>query len=113
LWSLEAITPPKPPAHHTPSLRVLQSRSLFDDFVSLPHNPFMSKTSAITIDPARRSGKPCIRDTRITVYDVLEYLASGMSEAEIIADFPELTATDIRNCLGFAADRERRLVGAD
>jgi uncharacterized protein (DUF433 family) len=72
----------------------------------------MSKTSAITIDPARRSDKPCIRDTRITVYDVLEYLASGMSEAEIISDFPELTVDDIRNCLGFAADRERRLVGA-
>lgn len=72
----------------------------------------MLKTSSITIDPTRRSGKPCIRDTRVTVYDVLEYMASGMSEAEIIADFPELTATDIRNCLSFAADRERRLVGA-
>lgn len=72
----------------------------------------MLHTTSITIDPARRSGKPCIQDTRITVYDVLEYLASGMSEAEIIADFPELTATDIRNCLVFAADRERRLVGA-
>jgi uncharacterized protein (DUF433 family) len=71
----------------------------------------MSTISKITIDPARRSGKPCIRDTRITVYDVLEYLASGMSESEIIADFPELTAADIRNCLVFAADRERRLVG--
>jgi uncharacterized protein (DUF433 family) len=72
----------------------------------------MSTISEITIDPTRRSGKPCIRDTRITVYDVLEYLASGMSESEIIADFPELTAADIRNCLVFAADRERRLVGA-
>ena len=72
----------------------------------------MAKPSLITIDPKRRSGKPCIRDTRITVYDVLEYLASGMSEAEIIADFPELTKEDIRACLTFAADRERRLVGA-
>jgi predicted nuclease of predicted toxin-antitoxin system/uncharacterized protein (DUF433 family) len=72
----------------------------------------MSTISEITIDPTRRSGKPCIRDTRIPVYDVLEYLASGMSESEIIADFPELTAADIRNCLVFAADRERRLVGA-
>jgi uncharacterized protein (DUF433 family) len=78
----------------------------------LAHILKMSTISKITIDPARRSGKPCIRDTRITVYDVLEYLASGMSEAEIIADFPELAVDDIRNCLGFAADRERRLVGA-
>jgi uncharacterized protein (DUF433 family) len=106
------LTPPKPPFHHTPPLLVLQIRSLFDVLSPLPHNPVMSKTSSITIDPARRSGKPCIRDTRITVYDVLEYLASGMSEAEIIADFPELAVDDIRNCLGFAADRERRLVGA-
>jgi uncharacterized protein (DUF433 family) len=72
----------------------------------------MPPLSAITIDPARRSGKPCIRDTRITVYDVLEYLASGMNEAEILSDFPELTAADLRACLSFAADRERRLVGA-
>jgi uncharacterized protein (DUF433 family) len=72
----------------------------------------MSKTSLITIDPNRRSGKPCIRDTRIAVHDVLDYLASGMSEAEIITDFPELTPEDIRACLSFAADRERRLVGA-
>ena len=58
----------------------------------------MAQQSRITIDPKRRSGKPCIRDTRITVYDVLEYLASGMSEGEIIADFPELTETDIAAC---------------
>lgn len=72
----------------------------------------MAKTSLITIDPNRRSGKPCIRDTRIAVHDVLDYLASGMSEAEIVTDFPELTPKDIRACLSFAADRERRLVGA-
>ncbi len=72
----------------------------------------MAKQPLITINPARRSGKPCIRDTRIAVYDVLEYLASGMSEAEIIAEFPELTREDIRACLTFAADRERRLIGA-
>ena len=59
----------------------------------------MIKQPLITIDPKRRSGKPCIRDTRITVYDVLEYLASGMSEGEIMADFPELTKEDIRACL--------------
>ena len=66
----------------------------------------------ITIDPARRSGKPCIRETRIAVYDVLDYLASGMTDAEIMADFPELQPEDIRASLAFAAERERRLLGA-
>jgi len=70
----------------------------------------MSLESRITIDPAKRGGKPCIRNLRITVYDVLEYLASGMSEAEILADFPDLTSEDIRACLTFAANRERKLV---
>jgi uncharacterized protein (DUF433 family) len=64
----------------------------------------------ITIEPGKRGGKPCIRNLRITVYDVLEYLAAGMSEDEILADFPDLTRQDIRACLSFAADRERRLV---
>ncbi len=63
----------------------------------------------ITIDPGKRGGKPCVRGLRITVYDVLEYLASGMSEDEILRDFPDLTSEDIRACLAFAADRERRL----
>ena len=63
----------------------------------------------ITIEPGKRSGKPCIRGLRITVYDVLEYLASGMKEEEILSDFPDLTADDIRACLAFAADRERKL----
>ena len=72
----------------------------------------MAKQLLITIDPARRSGKPCIRDTRIAAHDVLEYLASGMTEAEIIGEFPEIARVDIRACLVFAADRERRLVGA-
>ena len=64
----------------------------------------------ITIEPGKRGGKPCVRGLRITVYDVLEYLASGMSEAEILRDFPDLTQDDIRACLAFAADRERKLV---
>ncbi len=64
----------------------------------------------ITIDPKKRGGKPCIRGLRITVYDVLDYLASGMSEDEILRDFPDLTHEDIRACLAFAADRERRLI---
>jgi uncharacterized protein (DUF433 family) len=63
----------------------------------------------ITIESDKRGGKPCIREMRITVYDVLEYLASGMSEDEILKDFPELTKEDIRACLAFAADRERKL----
>lgn len=63
----------------------------------------------ITIEPGKRSGKPCIRGTRMTVTDVLEYLASGMSQEELLADFPDLTVEDIRACLAFAADRERRL----
>ncbi len=58
----------------------------------------------ITIEPDKRSGKPCIRGTRMTVTDVLEYLAGGMTEAEILEDFPDLTAEDIRACLAFAAD---------
>jgi len=62
----------------------------------------------ITIEPGKRSGKPCIRGLRITVYDVLEYLASGMTHAEILKDFPYLTEADIFACLAFAADRERR-----
>ena len=67
-------------------------------------------TGIITVEPGKRGGKPCIRGLRITVYDILEYLASGMTEAEIIADFPDLTHEDIRACLAFAADRERRMV---
>ena len=69
----------------------------------------MDYSSIITIDPARRGGKPTIRGMRITVQDVLEYLAGGMSTDEVLADFPELTETDIRACLAYAADRERRL----
>ena len=63
----------------------------------------------ITIDPDKRSGKPCIRGTRMTVTDVLEYLAGGMTHEELLADFPDLTEEDIRACLAFAADRERKL----
>ena len=63
-------------------------------------------TKTITIEPGKRGGKPCIRGLRITVYDVLEYLASGMTEEEILADFPDLTQEDIRACLAFAAEQE-------
>ncbi len=64
----------------------------------------------ITIKPGKRGGKPCIRHMRITVADVLGWLASGMTQAEILEDFPELTATDIQACLQFAAQRERQTV---
>lgn len=70
----------------------------------------MADLDRITIDPGKRFGKPCIRGLRIAVQDVLEYLASGMTEAEILTDFPELTFEDIRACLAFAADRERKMV---
>lgn len=71
----------------------------------------MSNLERITIDPAIRSGKPCIRGTRITVYDILEYLAGGMSEDQILDDFPSLQREDIRAVLEFAAARERKLAG--
>ncbi len=70
----------------------------------------MDYRSRITIEPGKMGGKPCIRGMRITVSDVLDYLASGMSEEEILQDFPYLAGEDIRACLAFAADRERRLV---
>lgn len=72
----------------------------------------MDYRKIITLEPGKRSGKPCIRGLRITVYDVLDYLASGMTEQEILRDFPELTADDIKACLAFAADRERKLSSA-
>ena len=63
----------------------------------------------ITVNPGVRSGKPCIKGTRITVYDVLEYLAGGMTEAQLLSDFPDLALEDIRASLAFAAARERRV----
>ncbi|HEY0739089.1 MAG TPA: DUF433 domain-containing protein [Herpetosiphonaceae bacterium] len=69
----------------------------------------MNYQQYITIEPDKRGGKPCIRGLRITVYDVLDYLASDMSEAEILEDFPDLTRDDLKACIAFAADRERKL----
>lgn len=66
----------------------------------------------ISVDPEVRSGKPCIRGTRITVYDILEYLAGGMSGEQILRDFPDLVRDDIRATLAFAAARERRLANS-
>jgi uncharacterized protein (DUF433 family) len=72
----------------------------------------MDYRERIVIDPLVRSGKPCIRGTRIAVADVLDYLGGGMSTAEVVDDFPDLTAEDIQACLAFAADRERRIMAA-
>lgn len=67
----------------------------------------MDYQDVLTLEPGKRSGKPCIRGMRITVYDVLSYLAAGMTPEQILADFPYLVADDIRVCLSYAADRER------
>ncbi len=69
----------------------------------------MDYSGIITMEAGKRGGKPCIRGLRMTVGDVLEYLASGMTHAEILEDFPYLTEGDIRACLAFAADRERKV----
>jgi uncharacterized protein (DUF433 family) len=68
----------------------------------------MNYRDILTLEPGKRSGKPCIRGMRITVYDVLSYMAAGMTPDEILADFPYLTADDIGACLSYAADRERQ-----
>lgn len=70
----------------------------------------MNLLERIAVDPTIRFGKPCVRGTRISVGDVLGYLAGGMSEAEILTNFPQLTSDDIRSCLAYAAERERRTV---
>lgn len=69
----------------------------------------MNYQSIITIEPGKRGGRPCVRSMRIAVSDVLGWLAAGMSYEQIIGDYPELTEEDIRACLGYAADRERRV----
>ncbi len=70
----------------------------------------MSYQDVITIEPGKRGGRPCVRGMRIAVADVLGWLAAGMSQQQILADYPELTENDIRACLAYAADRERRLL---
>lgn len=71
---------------------------------------FVNYQNIITIEPGKRSGKACIRGMRITVYDVLSYLAAGMSQEEVLADFPYLTQEDILACLSYAADREQKIL---
>ncbi len=80
---------------------------------AMPHtcyNNHMNYREIITIEPGKRGGKPCIRGMRITVYDVLSYLASGMTHQQILEDFPYLTEQDILACLAYAADREKQML---
>jgi uncharacterized protein (DUF433 family) len=70
----------------------------------------MELLDRITVEPGKRGGKPCVRGLRITVYDVLGWLAAGMTEQEILTDYPELVSEDIRACLTYAAEREHRIV---
>ena len=72
----------------------------------------MNYQRVITLEPGKRGGRPCIRSLRVSVADVLGWLAVGMSHEQILADYPELTEEDIRACLAYAADRERRVVTA-
>ena len=72
----------------------------------------MNYRNFITIEPNKRSGKPCVRASRITVYEVLQYLASEMAEAKILDDFPDLTREDLKVCIAYAADRECRFMTA-
>ena len=72
--------------------------------------PLMNYRDYITLEPNKRGGKPCVRGLRISVYEVLEYLASEMTEQEILEDFPDLTHEDLKACLAYAADRERRFM---
>ena len=72
----------------------------------------MNYRDIITVESDKRGGKPCVRGLRITVYEVLEYMASEMTEAEILEDFPDLTQEDLKACIAYAADRERRFMSA-
>lgn len=73
----------------------------------------MDYREIITVEPGKRGGKPCIRGLRMTVYDVLDYLAAGMTQEQILKDFPYLTAADLHACLAYAADRERHLLAVN
>lgn len=81
-----------------------------ESFGQRQERKFMNYRDYITIEPNKRGGKPCVRGLRVTVYEVLEYLASEMTEQEILEDFPDLTREDLKACLAYAADRERRFM---
>ena len=90
------------------SRREISVGAEFDAAAPTVYDLAVDYSKIITVEPGKRSGKPCIRGLRITVYDVLDYLASGMTHEQILRDFPYLTEEDIQACLAFAADRERR-----
>jgi uncharacterized protein (DUF433 family) len=90
-----------------------QCDTITHDEVCLYKENIMKYKDIITIEPGKRGGKPCIRGMRITVYDVLDYLASGMTHQEILNDFPYLTEEDILACLSYAAERERSIVAIE
>ena len=96
-------------ALQTQSHRLRLPLGLVDKDAQSYYEP-MNYQDIITIEPGKRGGKPCIRGMRITVYDVLEYLASGMSQQEVLQEFPYLTEEDIRACFAYAADREKHLL---
>ncbi len=79
-------------------------------FAGAPYAEGMDYRQYITFEPGKRSGQPCIRGLRMTVYDVLDYLAGGMTVEEVLEDFPDLTSDDIRACFAFAADQGRKVV---
>jgi uncharacterized protein (DUF433 family) len=107
---------PQESRHHFEELRAKRggtSLSILAEALTgrwlLNYSAAVDYSKIITIEPGKRSGKPCIRGMRITVQDVFEYLAGGMTEDQILEDFPELTREDINACFAFAADRERKL----
>lgn len=91
-------------------LRLRQKSLLLAFEIDAVDDSAMDYRDYITIEPNKRGGKPCVRGLRITVYEVLEYLASEMTEEEILQDFPDLTREDLKACIAYAADRERRLM---
>ena len=115
LFAIVEGDPTYPARRLAMSSRTTGTRSTGTSMVRSVAGPIISHMDyqgRIVIDPEIRFGKPCVRGTRITVGDVLSYLASGMPEDEILADFPQLTREDIRACLAFAAERERRIVSS-
>ena len=93
-----------------PHYATVRFRALDQDYLETYPSNIMDYRKYITIDPNKRGGKPCVRGLRFTVYEVLEYIASDMTEKEILDDFPDLTREDLKACIAFAADRQRRLM---
>ena len=107
----DAISSNSRRCRHSAIIQFILYYKFFQEITKIEmHSLLMNYRDYITIEPNKRGGKPCIRGLRITVYEVLEYLASEMTEAEILDDFPDLTREDLKACIAYAADRERRLM---